>query len=797
MNNNKQPIGNQVMIERINWKQAFPFVHLFRTFRLAIHPSKLAFALAAVLICYMGGRIMDWFSGKQVVVEKPYYTLRLPADEIQKFISSTTIVDFNSWRRQTIIRNKETLKKAVEQYLDKTEEQAGELVRKGQALDALFDKLELMQDKGLSILEERYKQTKKLIKSQYKQKKKHAKGSSKQALAKEYEQSLKQLEDGRDFLRISMLKSSRVAKLVLPMNIEQAIRIVVVANPAAKDKIKEERSVNSDRQKLIETIALADTCEQLQQLSGLGIFQASLSYGILMFNSAVDSVLSAKLFFNEEFKSFDQTPGVPPGLVRTLGLTFAGLAWFVRVHYIYFIIYTLFCIAVWAIAGGAICRIAALHATRDEKIPVKEAFMFAKQKFEGFFSAPLMPIAFIIGCCIVLMIIGLIGAVPFIGEIVVGATFIIPLAIGFVLALIIVGAIGGLGLMYPTIAIEGSDAFDAFSRCYSYVYARPWKTIFYTLVAAVYGTLCFIFVKLFIALVFNATSAITGITMNLDAASYAAPLGKLQAIWFSPTFSGPFFGRFYMFPLSASEALGGFFIAIWVFLLVGLVIAFAISFFFCGYTLIYLLLRKDVDATEIDEVYVEDFEPMPKLEVDGQSAEQSKLQEQNPDEEEASDAIKKADKSEDSSQSEQAKSDTSEQAANDTESALAGTASKSEDKGEGHITSEQAAAEQAKTTSEQTESEQAASSQTTFGQMQSESEQTESESSASEQSESGQATYEQIQTTSEQTESGQAADEQEQAESQMTTDESAETKQSESQQDSGQTQEDKDSKDKD
>jgi hypothetical protein len=163
-------------------------------------------------------------------------------------------------------------------------------------------------------------------------------------------------------------------------------------------------------------------------------------------------------------------------------------------------------------------------------------------------------------------------------------------------------------MLYPTIAVEGSDTFDAFSRSYSYVYGRPWRMIFYTLVAAIYGTLCFVFVKLAASLIFHAASSITGKTMNLADAAYAAPLGKLQAIWFNPSFSGPFFGHFYQFPLSVSEKIAGFFIAIWVFLLVGMVVAFAISFFFSGYTMIYLLLRRAVDSTELDEVYVDEFE---------------------------------------------------------------------------------------------------------------------------------------------------------------------------------------------
>jgi hypothetical protein len=219
-----------------------------------------------------------------------------------------------------------------------------------------------------------------------------------------------------------------------------------------------------------------------------------------------------------------------------------------------------------------------------------------------------MPILFVLGCCVPLLIAGIIGLIPGLGELVVGLGFIVILLISVAMALVIVGALGGLGMLYPTIAVEGSDTFDAFSRSYSYVYGRPWRTIFYTLVTAVYGTLCFIFVKLLFSLIFKIAYSITGATMNWSDASYAAPLGKLQAMWFGPSFSGPFFGQFYLFPLGFAEKIASAFIALWVFAMVGLVIAFAISFFFSGYTVIYLLLRRVVDSTEMDEVYVEEFE---------------------------------------------------------------------------------------------------------------------------------------------------------------------------------------------
>ena len=41
-------------LRRINWTECFPFTRLFRSFKLAIHPSQLILALGAGL--YSGGR---------------------------------------------------------------------------------------------------------------------------------------------------------------------------------------------------------------------------------------------------------------------------------------------------------------------------------------------------------------------------------------------------------------------------------------------------------------------------------------------------------------------------------------------------------------------------------------------------------------------------------------------------------------------------------------------------------------------------------------------------------------------
>jgi hypothetical protein len=604
---NEHPRDNRVVLEDINWREALPFTNLFRTFRLAIHPSKLIFALAGVLICFIGGWFLDLLTGKQVVVEKPFYTTRMPADEIQKYISSPTMVEFNRWLEEARENNRQLLEVALTDHLGDAK-QARDLIRNGEAMDNLASALETQRSESRKILEARYDLSEKILNKEYQTSREKAKDKEKDALENRHEQALKKLGQARDYLQIAIEKSPRIANLVLQFTPSQAADLLIISDPNAKDSLKDDRELRKDREQLLKTSRMAESYDKVQASQGLGIFDATISYDILMFNSAIDSVLDLHFYKNPSFKSFEETPDEPPGLVNTLGLAFLGLTWLVRVHWFYFTMYFIFCLAVWALAGGAICRIAALHATRDEKIPLGEAFGFASKKFLSFFSAPLMPILFVLGCCIPLILAGIIGLIPGLGELIVGLGFIVILLISVAMALVIIGGIGGYGMLYPTIAVEGSDTFDAFSRSYSYVYGRPWRTIFYTLVTAVYGTLCFVFVKLLVSLIFKVAYSITGATMNWSDASYAAPLGKLQAMWFGPSFSGPFFGQFYLFPLGFAEKIASAFIALWVFAMVGLVIAFAISFFFSGYTVIYLLLRRVVDSTEMDEVYVEEFE---------------------------------------------------------------------------------------------------------------------------------------------------------------------------------------------
>lgn len=162
--------------------------------------------------------------------------------------------------------------------------------------------------------------------------------------------------------------------------------------------------------------------------------------------------------------------------------------------------------------------------------------------------------------------------------------------------------------MYPTIAVEGSDSFDAISRSFSYVFARPWRMVFYTAVAIGYGAFTYLFVRFFVWIVLLVTHTFAGLFLS------GAESGG-TAYWFSQMWPEP--GTFFSFKLpyevnyaglAWSESVASFLISFWVYLLIALVGAYAISYFLSVSTILYALMRHEVDATEMEDVYVEEME---------------------------------------------------------------------------------------------------------------------------------------------------------------------------------------------
>lgn len=289
-----------------------------------------------------------------------------------------------------------------------------------------------------------------------------------------------------------------------------------------------------------------------------------------------------------------------------------GVWWMCRYHVFYSVLFGLSGLLVWSLAGGAVCRIAAVQFSCSEIPSLKQASTFARQRlFGGFFLAPCFPLSLIALTMAMMFVGGVFMGIPFVGDLFGGLAFSLAILGGFVIAILLVGLFVGGSLFWPAVAVEGSDAFDAFSRSLAYTLYKPWKTVLYAVFTIVFAAVCWLVLNVFtfFALTF------TRIVVSFG----TAPFGwwgrgadgdlpsKLERIW---PLGGP--DAFYVSPawsdLAWYECISAALVAAHVFVVVGLVWSFLASFYFCGSTVIYYLLRRDVDLVDLEDVYLEEEE---------------------------------------------------------------------------------------------------------------------------------------------------------------------------------------------
>ena len=328
-----------------------------------------------------------------------------------------------------------------------------------------------------------------------------------------------------------------------------------------------------------------------------GIFISFFEHQVRHVNYVTRGVLSGRWF--GPFGVFDSV----------WGFIARGPGRLVQHHPLYALLFLAWFLLVWSLFGGAISRIAAVHVARDEKISVRQALRFSISKVLSFLFAPLIPL-------LIILVIGSIVAatgwvllhIPYVGPIVTGLLFFLALLAGFIMTLVALGTVGGFNLMFPTVAVEGSDSFDAISRSFSYVFARPWRMLFYTVVAIIYGSLTYLFVRLFIYMMLLMTHFFVGWWLGGEPGKYWKGTGGGNAVmWPAPSWNDLTYNVNYE-ALKWSEKIAAGEISFWVYLTIGLLGAFAISFYFSANTIIYYLMRREVDATELDDVYVEETE---------------------------------------------------------------------------------------------------------------------------------------------------------------------------------------------
>jgi len=243
----------------------------------------------------------------------------------------------------------------------------------------------------------------------------------------------------------------------------------------------------------------------------------------------------------------------------------------------------LWAVLVWAFFGGCIARVAAVRLAAGERVTWGAMLRHARTKWRAYVAAPLFPLVTVLLLTLPVALAGFLFLRLDWTVLIAGLVWPLLLLAGFLMALLLLGLAFGWPLMWATIASEGTDSFDALSRSYSYTYERPLHYLFYAVVAAVFGILGWIVVVNFAAGV---------IALTTGAAAWGAGAARVDEVTAASGFSA----------LGAGAAL----IRFWIGCVKLLAVAYLFSYFWTAATAIYLLLRRNVDATEMDEVFLDE-----------------------------------------------------------------------------------------------------------------------------------------------------------------------------------------------
>lgn len=264
----------------------------------------------------------------------------------------------------------------------------------------------------------------------------------------------------------------------------------------------------------------------------------------------------------------------------------------------YFATRFLWGLAVWALLGGAITRIAAVQIARDMQVSLWNALAFSATRFLEYFSAPLLPLAAVVALGSISALGGLLAWIPVAGEILLGILWGVGLILALLMTLMLVGLAAGWPLMFATISVEASDGFDGLSRAYNYVFERPLLFVWSALLAVCYGSVAIFFVW------FMGEAAVQlsgwGVAWSLGADGSDALLSKAPELVRGAVGDSDL-------PASLTRyATGSRIVHVWTCGVALLVVSFVHSYFWTAVTMLYYVLRQSADGNDFDEVHLDD-----------------------------------------------------------------------------------------------------------------------------------------------------------------------------------------------
>ena len=270
------------------------------------------------------------------------------------------------------------------------------------------------------------------------------------------------------------------------------------------------------------------------------------------------------------------------------------------------------------LAIGAISKITYEQVKGNEFYEITEAIKFSIKHWKGIV---LSPITTIIICGVILLcgfIFGLVGRIPYLGQLAIGLLFV-PIAFGalFLVYLTIVLFLSFL-IAPSVVGTTKSDTFDTLFEVFSVLNDQTWRVVVWEALVAFFSVAGICILAWFT----KKALTLTYFTIPL----WQGPRGWFTAVWQNGIWYLPscppvvwvenLAGRFLptlLFPhtwatQNWATAFGGFCIGIGFHFIAFFVLAYGISVWSAGQTMVYTVLVKIKDDKNLLEVKEEEFE---------------------------------------------------------------------------------------------------------------------------------------------------------------------------------------------
>ena len=282
--------------------------------------------------------------------------------------------------------------------------------------------------------------------------------------------------------------------------------------------------------------------------------------------------------------------------------------WYSWLIFIFGCLIALIC---WLLASTMVAKVTYEQLKGDDFYSSKEAFRFLKKHFAPAFLSPLSMLAFIAFLIICGIIVGLLGKIPYLGELGIGIFYLIPLfAAALCLAYVIFIFFVSLLLAPAVVATLKEDTFETIFQIFSTVWNQAWRYFVYT---GLVGLMSKLGIFIFGYFSFRAVQFIhlsCGVFMKdkltditEQALSYIT-IPERFLDYFSNIFAGLNF-RFHLpeigpgIYLNWSGEISAFLIAISLIFIIFMVLSYGLAIISTGQTVTYIILRNKKDDDDL------------------------------------------------------------------------------------------------------------------------------------------------------------------------------------------------------